>query len=1016
MNNNAFEEWLVKNDGKTSGTAYNYCSAIPNISKHYLKETNHDLDFYKIDISELERISELYNQSGVYAEFGEKSKGTYRNALVALVKYRIYLNSESIHPNNQYSLKTDFLQAWSEERVKNMTLEEYTNLDKNDSFCYWLEIKTIGLGSISGGSSYKFGIFKRGENGEASNSRGRQSDGEYSWYSKYGESKQEAFKNVKDYVLKVINYSKNNHLGYIDKIDLGDAYKWKIAFLYSDYNVINIFKYDALKFLAIENSFELEVNQPTSKYQNFLLDLKQTDEDYFQFTQNLWNRFEASQKTVKPATLEQKRLFIQYPKNNNLSVEIADELEALSIDVISKGYFSKSIYECLTYYDVCQLQFEEPISNSKDDLYVYRDFIVQQIKSLTGVDLTIGHGLVSYKDELEYQDFISNNYWDGTNKNSYQHYVMGFNKGYKVALYTFTGHKQILVNAIGTVLANSEDGDVLNVNWDDSFDSFPVDLNSNFGSLDFYEIEPHSNEGVVDDIKNIFYKVKLMDTTEQPLNQILYGPPGTGKTYKIISNYISSQDTRTEKIDESKIYVNEKKNFWHLAPGESGYLWGELKTQNYLGYEWCDIGLGNLKDLRKENINNFDMKFRFSKVKEGDYFCIISGKKFYGIAKALHGYDFDKSKESDFDFQTVNVEWIKQFDKPELLNTYSTQSFSGTKGGKRWKSIIESLENQDIYFSSKKGEQVKKLVNNHAMVSFHQSFSYEDFIEGIKPDLESSSEDEKNTNLTYLIQDGIFKTACDKAANIAGYDDLASCLEDTKENRKNVFLNASPFYLLIDEINRGNVSSIFGELITLLEDDKRLGSKNELLVDLPYSKKPFGIPQNLHVIGTMNTADRSVEALDTALRRRFSFIEVYPSSEALKKAHNNNGIIESINLVELLDTINDRIELLIDKDHKIGHSYFINVSNLNDLIQTFKDKVIPLLEEYFYGDFGKIGLVLGKAFIEVAKKENKAQFANFDHEDTDILNEKKLYNFTDSSTWKTESFQSIYDTSIILNE
>jgi len=165
------------------------------------------------------------------------------------------------------------------------------------------------------------------------------------------------------------------------------------------------------------------------------------------------------------------------------------------------------------------------------------------------------------------------------------------------------------------------------------------------------------------------------------------------------------------------------------------------------------------------------------------------------------------------------------------------------------------------------------------------------------------------------------------------------------------------FVLIIDEINRGNIASIFGELITLIEDDKRKGEAEELSVKLPYSKQDFTVPKNLYIIGTMNTADRSVEALDSALRRRFVFNEMQPDETLLNKD------FFGINLQEVLKWINLRIEKLIDKDHKIGHSYFMNLETEIDLQNAFKNKIIPLLEEYFYGDFAKIGLVLGADFI-----------------------------------------------------
>ena len=211
--------------------------------------------------------------------------------------------------------------------------------------------------------------------------------------------------------------------------------------------------------------------------------------------------------------------------------------------------------------------------------------------------------------------------------------------------------------------------------------------------------------------------------------------------------------------------------------------------------------------------------------------------------------------------------------------------------------------------------------------------------------------------------------------------------------------------LIIDEINRGNVSAIFGELITLLEEDKRKGNKEHTEVKLPYSGDKFSVPNNVYIIGTMNTADRSVEALDTALRRRFSFVEMQPDPKIL--SDEKYVKYNDVDLSKLLETINQRIEMLIDKDRQIGHSYFIGIQDLEDLRRTFKDKIIPLLEEYFYGDFGKIGLVLGEKFIEQTKYEEKV-FAKFPYE-KDFLEDKKIYHITSSESWEEDTFESIYE-------
>ena len=238
--------------------------------------------------------------------------------------------------------------------------------------------------------------------------------------------------------------------------------------------------------------------------------------------------------------------------------------------------------------------------------------------------------------------------------------------------------------------------------------------------------------------------------------------------------------------------------------------------------------------------------------------------------------------------------------------------------------------------------------------TFHQSFSYEEFVEGLKPSLGESGDD-----ISYNIDKGVFYQACEKAAKLAGFESLYSSVLASPEERNEKYGNAVKdrrlVLLCIDEINRGNVASIFGDLISLIEPSKRLGAKNELILTLPYSKEQFGVPSNLLIVGTMNTADRSIQLLDSALRRRFQFKELLPNYSVIK-----NGKARKI-----LEKINSRVRALINKDSQIGHSYFCGIPENTEeeatlIMMALVNNIIPLLEEYFYNDHTKIRFVLSE--------------------------------------------------------
>lgn len=931
----------------------------------------------------------------------------------------------------QRDLWSDFLVAWPPERVRQMALDEYTNANKDDAFIYWIESRLDALGSIWGGSAFKFGIYCRDKTETKEAAGGRVWGEKYAWLSRFGATEQEAFATVRNRLVEVVDAAAQGNFARIEEIDLAPMLKWKVAFLYQDRakpTIFPVFKKDALFFAYSEIDPRAKLGStPYHVMYETLMERHGALGDVFEIARGIWEAYEKGRTrevrawAVPLAWTVQDASAIEALVNSRLvEAEDVDPLldSLLASADVAEGDRLAFLVEgdvralgTLTRAEPGNFEWEQVPVNFPSGLLVNP---TSEVRELTAAELqeiwshlptaeptkasagprywkiAPGKNAVAWPEwkergivaigwpELGDLTNVTKAEFDKRAAKCAKDHDYG--KGVLQA-WTFRNIRpgdRVVANqgkhtvlGIGTVASGyqyrpgtqSVEGEdfphQLQVTWDDVT---PRAVEQYGWQRTVVELSKAEFEALLAQPPPGEAKPKQAETPPPPCdprNIILYGPPGTGKTYSTVRRALElilgkeklaglGDKGLTALFREHQARGQIEFVTFHQAYGYEEFVEGlrpvlDQSADAQVRYEIHD-GVFKRIALRAASVGLIN---RPTTRTFDDLWDDLVGRirnEDVKIEKSVSGVSYQLSITAQGNIQTLQCEVDEE---GTILNVTDKRQVAS-------KALSKILWDRQVEFGGSPDQLTYAKAKEILQGGNHFSALW----------------------ITFRLLKGLSRTVPDASVSESERKRLVQEALDKPGPTTTFAFSAksSQFVLIVDEINRGNVSKILGELITLLEGDKRLAARNELKLPLSYSPQHrFAVPPNLHVIGTMNTADRSIALMDVALRRRFTFEELMPNVEVIRSTLENRIPAKPfVDLVaDVFEALNDRIRFLYDRDHQLGHSYFLDVTDVQSLRQVFVDRVIPMLQEYFYGAWDKICTVVGCPYNDAGEPKRR---------------------------------------------